>query len=343
MIEQQGALDNYLSADEEAYFKGRGSDEAEDKVEESLEDESDSSADAGDISTESESENRADINDKEYDADSDSDDDGRESDDDDRQLNDEPKSKADRDYEKAFKAERHKRKELKEALEANAKKTAQMEQALLELKNSVTRQGQQQQSPQVAPEPTPDPDEDPLGYLQHQIKQQERVIVEHNKYLKERHQYEQQNSQKQAFMDMYQKAAMDFSQKSADFKDAYKHLVQSKTNEFVAAGYSPQQAEQLLIEDEMAIVAKSFQDGVNPAERIYNLAKNRGYDAKANIKAPAKNISDLKKGIANSKSLKSGGSEVDDKNYGVDDVDGMTFDEFDKFWAGYKNKAKGSR
>ena len=33
----------------------------------------------------------------------------------------------------------------------------------------------------------------------------------------------------------------------------------------------------LLIEDEMGIVAKAYQDKVNPAERIYKLAKARGF------------------------------------------------------------------
>jgi hypothetical protein len=71
------------------------------------------------------------------------------------------------------------------------------------------------------------------------------------------------------------------------------------------------------------------------------LAKHRGYSAtKSSAKAPApKNLADIKKGMANSKSLKPGGEALE-RELGIDDVDNMSPEEFDNFWAGYRSKAK---
>lgn len=334
MTENKGALDNYLSAEEEAYFKSHGAESAEEKVEESLSEEREPVD--GDVSAESEHDDTAVAESAEP-----TDDAGDSDDEPDTLTTDEPVTKAQRDYEKAFKAERHKRKELKEALEANTRKTAELEQSLQQIQQSM-RTPAPQAAPVIAPEPAPDPSEDPLGYQQYQIQQLEKQITEQNKYLHQRHENEQQSAKKQAFFNMYRASAQEFAQKAPDFQEAYKHLVSAKVEEYMAAGYNQEQADQLLIEDEMGIVAKAYQDKVNPAERIYNLAKKRGYAGKTVAAKPAgKSLSDIKKGMENSKSLKSGGGEIEDKNHGIDDVDGMSFDEFDKFWAGYKSKAKG--
>ena len=336
-------LDNYLSKDEESYFKTGGDETYEERLvadESNTETEQESSTD--DSRGEPESSDGADEADSKSDGEREeaSDELSESDDEDERGGNDEKSSK--RDYEKAFKVERHKRKELKEAFEANARKTTEMEANLSKLQQDFARQQMQPVAPAQV-EDIPDPDVDPLGYQQHQIKQLEKQITEHNKYLNQRHEYEQRNSQQQAFLNTYQQSAKQFADKTPDFTDAYKFLTQARMEEHKAAGYSVEEANNLLLEEEMAIVAKSYNDKVNPAERIYNLAKNRGYSAKSAAKntPPAKNLKDLKNGMANSKSLKSGGGELPEKDLGIDDIDGMNFAEFDDFWSGYKAKSKG--
>lgn len=331
----EGPLDNYLTAEEDAYFKNRGSDEAEEKVEESFEEEN-GKQDTQEVTQEAEQdvlEDRDRDNSEEVSADED-----------DEASEPEDSTSSKRDYEKAFKAERHKRKELKEAFEAHAKKTAEMEAMLARMQENMEQQTRAQQEKERAPqvkEVVPDPEEDPIGYQQYKIDKLEQSLTEQSKYLKQQHEYSQRAAQENAFKQAYMNAAQQFSQKNNDFTDAYKFLTNARAQEHMAAGFSREEAESLLLEEEAAIVAKAFKDKVNPAERMYNLAKNRGYSAKAAPASKGKSLTDIKKGMDNAKSLKSGGGQLPDKDFGLDDIDAMNFDEFDKFWAGYKSKSKG--
>jgi len=328
-----GPLDDYLSADEDAYFKSKGAEAEETKIEESLSDAGDDSS-ASDLSSDevgSDNSGRDDVyaeNETDADVDSSADE-------------DEPASKGQRDYEKAFKVELAKRKELKEELDLTNRKAFEMEQILAQLKDSMTKPAQSQEPKEVVP----DQDEDPLAYQQYKINKLERSLEEHNNYLRQQHDMQQRNTQQQAFMNTYRASAQEFSAKTPEFSEAYKFLLGARMAEHKAAGYSDQEAQSLLVEEEMSIVAKAYHDKVNPAERIYNVAKNRGYSAANAKKTPVapRSLSDIKRGMANSKSLKSGGGELPSSTPGVDAIDGMDFAQFDEFWAGYKNKAKGQR
>lgn len=342
--EVKGALDNYfdagMSAEEKAYFGSRGSEHAEEKVAETIDVEPERDTDSRAVAEQPEHDDRA-TEESVSDAERGDEDDEQSYEAD--ESDDEPKLKADRDYEKAFKTERHKRKELREALEAQARKTAEMEATLNQMRQNMQQPQPRQEAPQQRAEPIPDAEEDPLGYMQYQIKRQEHALVEHNKYLTQRHEMEQRSMQENAFRQAYANSAKEFSQKSPDFTDAYAFLTDSKVKEYIAAGFTQQQANSFLIEDEMAVVSKAFADKINPAERIYAMAKNRGYSAGSTSKkaAPSKNLSDVKKGMANSKSLKAGGGQPNDREAGAEDIDGMNFDEFDTYWNKLKASSKG--
>ena len=332
-----GPLDDYLNADEDAYFKSKGSPADEAKIEESVEYEN---SDSGGESPDSSESDKADESIDDQRDERDSSDDESSSD----EAEEDPETVSDkstRDYEKAFKAERHKRKELKEALEATNRKASEMEQIVAQLKESMTKPAHVETPKEVVP----DADEDPLAYQQYKISKLEKSLEEHNAYLRQQHDMQQRNSQQQAFMNTYRASAQEFAAKTPEFSEAYKFLLGARMAEHKAAGYSDQEAQSLLVEEEMSIVAKAYQDRVNPAERLYNVAKNRGYSA-ANAKKAApqsKNLNDIKRGMANSKSLKSGGGELPGSTPGIDAIDGMDFAQFDEFWAGYKNKAKSQR
>ncbi len=340
-MEVKGALDSYLTAEEEAYFKSGGSEQTETKLEEMAE-----SEDGEGIGTDdSQHHEKEESEDNEPGEPVDEVSDGQDGEPDEPRDDGLKHDKSDRDYEKAFKAERHKRKELKEALEANTRKTSEMEQTLAQLKQSMLSQQQapQQQVPAQQQESVPDPEEDPLGYQQYQIKQLEKTIVSHNKYLTQKHEHEQRSAQESAFNQAYANAAREFTTKTKDFMDAYKYITEARIEEHVAAGFSREKANLFLMDDEKMIVAQAFQDNVNPAERIYNLAKARGYTgatATNNKKLAPKNLEDIKRGLNNSKSLKSGGGELPDKEAGIEDVGDMNFQEFDEFWARLKSKSK---
>lgn len=339
----EGPVDNYLSAEEESYFKTGGKNEERIGYDESGEpDGSKTPADSEGISDDDTGATDEPAN---VEPSEESDDTSPVSDEPETDEDTETSSETKRDYEKAFKTERHKRRELKEALDVQARKTAQMEATLEGLKQSMLKPSET--PPQAALKPAevvPDGEVDPIGYQQYEINQLKNSLKQQQDYLTSQQQSTQRNLAEQAFIQTYKQSAAQFAQSTPDFNDAYNYIVEARTKEFVAAGYTKAEADRLVIEDEMAIASRAFQDKVNPAERVYNLAKARGYtEQKAPVKATPKSLDDVKRGIANSKSLKSGGGEVGDKEAGIADVDAMNFKEFDDFWAGYKAKSKSQR
>lgn len=335
MTTKEGPVDNYLSAEEKAYFESGGKSENEFKysdegVSETISDSEELSN--NDTGTTDDSRNVA--PNSEVDAESSHETTEPETDDDGENA---PENT--RDYEKAFKAERYKRRELKEALETQAKKAAEMEETLAQLKQSMLTP--KTESSNVLPEIIPDPDEDPLGYQQYELDKIKEAVIKQNEYLNQQHESAIRQAQRQAFLNSYQKSAQEFAKTNADFYEAYKYIVGEKTKEYLALGYNQQEADSLLIEDEFAMAAKAYQDKANPAERIYKLATARGYTPTPTSKAPPKDLANVKKGLDNSKSLKSGGGELGEKDQGLGDIDNMNFQEFDAYWEKIKAKSKG--
>ncbi len=331
-------LDDFLSPEEKAYFESGEKQEFEGSVGNEPNDGSDESGADTDADTrEGSSESESGASDKDGEP-------GNEGGEEDSEASD-AHTESKRDYEKAFKTERHKRKELKEALEATNRKTQEMEAALAALKESVAASQRPAPTPPIK-EHVPDADEDPLGYMQYKTSKLEAQVAQQNQYLQQQFQQQQSQAQESAFFDEYRAKALEFSKTQTDFKDAYAYLLSSKMAEYEAAGFTHQQAQTLLKEDETATVALAKKAGRNPAETIYNVAKSRGYSAKSAQKAAnngqqSKSLADIQKGMANSKSLKSGGGELGDREPGLDSIDGMNFDEFDSYWAKLKKQSKG--
>jgi len=333
--------EGYLTKEEEEYFSSGGAKEPE-NIEEYANDAEQSNGDQGDAGSDTSPDDRAeDAEEDPADTPDDEEVEGTTSSDDDGIESEEPAPGKKRDLEKAFKTERHKRKEMREKLEANEARTRELEARLAQLQDTLNRTNQQAPQPAAPPEEIPDPDEDPLGYQQYKINKLEQTIKSQSDYLRQQHEYTQRTQQEAAFREQYKAQAQEYAQKQPDFMDAYSYLMSSRLQEHLAAGFSEQQAQQLLVEDEIAVASLAFKDRVNPAERIYSIAKARGYVPNQKGKqAKSPSIDSIKKGLDNAKSLKSGGGELPNRMQGIDEIDGMSFDEFDKFWAGYRNKAK---
>lgn len=107
----------------------------------------------------------------------------------------------------------------------------------------------------------------------------------------------------------YRDAAQSFMQETPDFREAYDGLLAARVGELQAMGYSQAEAARLTEAEERNLVIKAFQDGVNPAERLYAYAQARGFKPKAaaaNAKAAEEAAAKLKKveeGQAAAKSL----------------------------------------
>lgn len=205
----------------------------------------------------------------------------------------------------ALHEERLKRKDLQSKVE-------RMEQTFQQLVQSV-------QQPSA---PAPTFDDDPIQNLKNEndaIKQHLQQQIEQNNVAQNR----------QNLVNTYRSHAAEFTKTTPDFNDAYSFISQQRQAEYEAAGYSPQDAASMLIQDEMAIVYKALQDEVNPAERVYNLAKVRGYKGKSVVETTKMEIAE--KGIKAGKSLSSA-SGVADGEVTLESLAELPTDEFNKAW-----------
>lgn len=210
-----------------------------------------------------------------------------------------------------FHEERMRRKELKERLD-------KQEQRFQELMQKLAPQEEQKSKPPVF-----ENDVEALKYQQEQIS---RTVEEQRRFVEEQRRAQEQASQVQALVRAYSSKASEYEKSQADFRDAYGYFIENRRNEYLAAGYSAEQAEQFVQNDELAIVAKAFQDEVNPAERIYKVAQTRGYQPKK--KEPDK-LETIEKGLKQGKTL-SGVPGSSPKGLTLEAIAEMDDDEFSK-------------
>lgn len=173
------------------------------------------------------------------------------------------------------------------------------------------------------------------------------AVTELYEDLQRRRQSEQQQTAHQQFMGQYSAQAAEFSQKTPDFKEAYQFLLNDRAAELKEAfGLDGIALENALRSNEMEIAAIAMQQGTNPAERIYQLAKRRGYTGKPETTEtpavdPAKATADallkatstlagIAKGQEKSKSLSSAGGAGSDGLPPIEELLAMDTDEFDK-------------
>jgi len=73
----------------------------------------------------------------------------------------------------------------------------------------------------------------------------------------------------------------EFKSKTPDYDEASKFLIQSRNEELAELGYEPDQVKQMIDVERLTIAAQAKAQGKNPAELVYNIAKRRGFTAKA--------------------------------------------------------------
>lgn len=129
----------------------------------------------------------------------------------------------------------------------------------------------------------PDPNNDPMGYLMYENKQLKETQAEAqqrmeqtNEYLRMQHEAQQMQGQRNQLISRYAQSAQEYMQEQPAFGEAYRALTENRMREYMALGYSGQHAQQIVAEEELQIAMKAYEDGVNPAERIYSLAVMRG-------------------------------------------------------------------
>lgn len=205
-------------------------------------------------------------------------------------------------------SERVKRKEIQKQIEDMRRENENLKSTFNRILTKAQEQAEADQKASV-----PSFEEDPITALRYENEQLKKKMSGFEDFQTRSHQASEAQQQQQQFVNSYRSAADEFAKTNPDFDDAYSHLMESRLAEFDAAGYTPVQARQLLVEDEAAIVANAMQRGINPAESIYKLAKLRGFSSGSNMNAQDKinanneKINNLERGLQASRSVNSGG------------------------------------
>jgi len=123
----------------------------------------------------------------------------------------------------------------------------------------------------------PDPEKDAVGAI--------RMTAEEVKVLSDfKRQVEAQAAQSQAIQAVFAHAARlenEFESRTPDFQTASTFLRETRAQELATLGVDPYRVQQILGLEKLQLAQAALQQGRNPAEIIYALAKMRGYSPNA--------------------------------------------------------------
>lgn len=186
--------------------------------------------------------------------------------------------------------ERRRRQELEKKLDDQGSNLALINQRL---QSSMQRQQQEEarlRQQQEAAE-RPDEDDDPLGHANWRINQVERQLKGLGTMARQGvdlHRSLVQQNEQQSIVQQSQSLQDRFARDNPDYWDAYNFLIGTRRQELQAMGYDQQAADQVIDNEKSMIVQNAMstgQDGKfagwqnNPAQVVYELAKQRGYAA----------------------------------------------------------------
>lgn len=238
-------------------------------------------------------------------------------------------SKHDRNYKAAMHEERERRKEAQRQIDDLKSQNEKLRGTFEKVIKSAEEQQRQAQAPSF--------DDDPIAALKYENEQTKKELASLKQDKEDRASQHESMTKQQQFLNNYRVKTDEFSKENPDFKNAYQHLIDSRYAEHVEAGFTHDQANQMLHEDEAAIVVQAMQQGVNPAERLYKLAKLRGYQNNTNVsnnkdKLIANNqakIEQLEKGLKASKTINNAGAHSDNAMT-LESIAAMDDEEFSK-------------
>lgn len=185
-------------------------------------------------------------------------------------------------------------------------------------------------------QPPPNYEENPLEALRYENQKLSQRTEDMDRYLAQRAQAEQQQQAQMQFISKFHKSADAYKQENPEFQEAYQHLIKGRKAEYAAAGYEGEELTYMLLQEEAGIVAKAYNDGVNPAERLFNLAKARGYQSaptKEVNNAADEKLKNIESGVNASRSLSNAGSKINDGKMTIEKLaDIKDQKEFDAGW-----------
>lgn len=171
----------------------------------------------------------------------------------------------------ALREERDRRQALEGQIAAQTSQIARLEETFQQVLQRAQSIGQ-------TPEQVPDFDLDPDAYTKYKLETIEQKLTADEQHRQKAAEDQQKNQQAQQFLNMYSTAAREFAQKTPDAQQAYNYIITAMDNDLRLRGFlDPSERSQVLEREEEQIVYRAFQQGANPAQRIYELATARGY------------------------------------------------------------------
>lgn len=173
-------------------------------------------------------------------------------------------------------------------------------------------------------------EDDPAEYLRKEAERTNQTLEQLQRQQQEAVQRQQAAAQNQQFISRYQTTAQQYAEANPDFHDAYNHLVEGRVKEhMLAGGMERNEAIQLAQREEQAIVARAFEQGENPAEKLVELAQLRGWTKQAQS-AKVDKVAQVEKGQKAAKTISKGGQP--EGKLTLEALADMEGDEFDKAW-----------
>lgn len=180
----------------------------------------------------------------------------------------------------------------------------------------------------------------PLEYLKNQIEQLREGIGGIAQYTNTTHQQTEQQRNMQFLLRKADASFTAFSEEKEDFPDAMTFLRSSRLKQFKAMGYSDEEANQNLSGEIVNLLQRAYGEGQNPAEIAYKISKLNGFSSLKDSKESIQKISNGQNKNKSMSSIGSGSSKKGENLMTMEDLAGMSDDDFDKHWASYNKSQK---
>jgi len=188
------------------------------------------------------------------------------------------------------------------------------------------------QQKQAAPEPEVfDRAEDPAGYLNQGVESNAERVERLEAYVKQQEEQAQRQQQYDQLDAACKANEAEFTKTNPDYENAAIFLRASISEELKLNGYAPQQIEKIIQNETAALAFQTLTTGINTAQRVYDIAKSRGYQPP--VDESKKSLETVAKGVSMSKPV--GKSSVS-SGVSAETVASMTDEEFSDFLS--KNK-----
>lgn len=224
----------------------------------------------------------------------------------------------------ALQEERAEKKQLKQELEQFRAWQKQMEPIIAQI-------------PKAQQEQAPDPQTDPFGYQNWALQQLGGTVQEINQWRQQQQTQAQAQEQANRVLGWASQQAKAFEASQPEYPNAYKFAAESRDKEYQALGFTDPAMRNALIEQDTArIIQHAAQNGLNPAELIFNFAKTRGFAPKG--QNPAQGALDpnaqakIAAGQAAAPKLDKGGQTADSEMTAKDLANISDPVEFEKQW-----------